>query len=146
MTDGPSYLLCRIDDLISAIPIPQVIEIMRVLPCVPLADTPPWLLGVSVIRGVPTPVVDLARAIRGESASRPSRVVTVRAGERQAALAVGEIVGIAALRNDSMPLLRDAARGVVDAVATLDRDLLLVLDSARVVPEDVWAAMQDSHA
>ena len=42
-----------------AIPLQHVAETMRPLPIEPVAGTPGFVRGVSVIRGAPTPVVDL---------------------------------------------------------------------------------------
>ena len=42
-----------------AIPLDYVAETMRPLPIEPVAGTPGFVRGVSVIRGAPTPVVDL---------------------------------------------------------------------------------------
>ena len=41
-----------------AIPLDHVAETMRPLPIEPVAGTPGFVRGVSVIRGAPTPVVD----------------------------------------------------------------------------------------
>jgi purine-binding chemotaxis protein CheW len=107
-----------------------------------LGGAPEVVRGLSVIRGVPVPVVDLARLLGGGDYSAPTRFVTVRTGERSVALSVDEVLGIRdmapAMQTDLPPLLRDARPDVVEAVSTLDGDLLLVLKAARLLPEEVW--------
>src|SRR5688500_14337406 len=66
----------------------DVIEVMRPLPCEPLAGVPPFVLGVSVVRGSAIPVVDAARLVGGPPAVA-TRWITLRlAPARAAALAV----------------------------------------------------------
>jgi purine-binding chemotaxis protein CheW len=95
---------------------------------------------VSIIRGVPVPVVDAARLIN-EEATEPRRFVVVQAGDRDVALAVNEVLGVRAMSAGSMvglpPLLRDATVDVVTAIGTLDAHLLLVLESMSILPQSV---------
>jgi chemotaxis signal transduction protein len=81
-------------------------------------------------------VVDLA-ALLGEGAGVCSRLVTVKAGDRLVALAVDEAVGLRSLPDASLPpLMQQAASDTVIAMSTLDSELLLVLDAARLAPGD----------
>src|SRR5579859_3793791 len=97
MVDGNGiqlpWLLCRAGPHLCALPLEQIAEVMRPLPFEPLADAPPFVRGVAVIRGVRVPVVDLARLL-GQSKSVVTRLITVRAGGRLLALAVGEVLGL----------------------------------------------------
>lgn len=117
---------------------------MRPLPIEPLAGTPAFVLGLAIIRGLPTPVVDGARLVGGADAA-PARFVTLKHGPRPAALAVGEVLGVrtlpAAALSDVPPLLRDASADVVASIGSLDAELLLVLETARLVPDAVWSAI-----
>jgi purine-binding chemotaxis protein CheW len=136
-----TLLLCRVPPRLIGLPIDHVIETMRPLPVERLSGGPHYVSGLSVIRGVPVPVVDIRRLL-GEGDLRPERFVTVRAGDRTVALAVGQVDGICTLRTESLravpPLLRSAGAGVVAAMGTVDTELLLVLRSALMVPEDIW--------
>src|SRR5690242_13991979 len=73
-------VLCQAGTGRYALPVTRVVEIMRPPPVERLTGTPPYVLGVSVIRGAPVPVVDVAMLVHGE-AGRGNRVVTVRAGD-----------------------------------------------------------------
>ncbi len=90
------------------------------------------------------PVVDLA-ALLGEEATALSRLVIVRAGPRKVALAVDQITGTHKAEPGTMqdlpPLLSTAQSDLVQAVATLDNELLFVLQTAHLVPEEVWASI-----
>lgn len=115
---------------------------MRPLPFEPLADAPPFVRGVAVIRGGPVPVIDLARLL-GQAKSSVTRLITVRTEGRLLALAVGEVLG---LRSDQeaggknlVPLLREAAQESVSAIGTLDSEALLFLNTLRLLPEGATA-------
>jgi purine-binding chemotaxis protein CheW len=131
-------LVVRVGGRTCALPLAHVVETMRPLPVAPMHGAPPGVVGASIIRGEATPVVDLAKLVD----ARPTvarRFVTVRAGARPVALAVDEVVGIVALPQaafaGSPPLLRDVLAGAVEALATLDRELILVLRAARLSPD-----------
>jgi hypothetical protein len=59
--------------------------------------------------------------------------------------AVDEVVGVRVLAagtlEETPPLLGDALGGVIEALATLDAALLVVLRAARVLPEATWDAL-----
>lgn len=135
-------LVIRTGPHICALRLADVVETMRSRPIEPLGGAPEVVRGLSVIRGVPVPVVDLAKLLGGGDYSAPTRFVTVRTGERSVALSVDAVLGIRdiapAMQTDLPPLLRDARPDIVEAVSMLDGDLLLVLKAARLLPEEVW--------
>lgn len=144
-------LLCRVGSRLCALPLEHVGETMRPLPVERLAGVPAFILGLSVIRGTPTPVIDAGGLLLGtEERFCPTRFVTIKAGPRHVALAVDEVVGVRAVPSASLgelpPLLRDASTEVVEAVGTLDGFLLLVLKSARILPSSVWSAIEATEA
>jgi len=121
----------------------NVAEVMRPLPIAGLANMPSFVLGVSVIRGTPTPVVD-AGALLGDdrATAQTTRFVVMRVGERRVALAVEAVLGVRALVAETLmtlpPLVRNAAEEVVTALGTLDAELLAVLGSSYLVPAALW--------
>src|SRR6185295_1225682 len=91
--DGPSIksgllLLIQARTRICALPLDHVTETLRPLPIQPVPVAPPFILGLSVIRGEPVPVVDLGRLMGFPEEPRIRRLVSVRVGSRRAALAV----------------------------------------------------------
>ena len=135
-------LICRVGAMLCALPLEHVLEVMRPLPVEVLSGTPAFVSGVAIVRGAALPVVAIARVL-GEEASAPHRLVLVRTGERRVALAVDSVLGIRALPPDSAglpPLLRDAPRETVGGIGTLDGELLVVLQAAHIVPDEVFSA------
>jgi purine-binding chemotaxis protein CheW len=129
-----------------AIDLRDVRETMRPLPVEPVAGTPPVVLGVAVIRGGATPVVELRRLFQADAGDQvATRFVTLAVSEGPIALAVDRVVGVRPIDRARMealpPLLGDAAAGVVSAIDTTDARLLMVLRAARLLPEDVWATL-----
>jgi purine-binding chemotaxis protein CheW len=124
-----------------ALDLAHVVETMRPLPIEPMAGGPPFVLGLSIIRGIPTPVFDLA-AWMGLPTAPPTRFVSVVAGSRHVAIAVTAVTGVRTLEASELqavpPLVQEAAAGHVQAVGTLDAHLLVVLSAARLLPDDAW--------
>ncbi len=121
----------------------DVTEVMRPLPIEGLANVPRFVLGLSIIRGAPTPVID-AGALLGEDPARaqPRRLVVMRVAERRVALAVEGVLGVRTLARETLlalpPLLQHATDEAVAAVSTLDAQLLTVLGDTHLVPPAVW--------
>lgn len=122
-----------------------MLETLRPLPLRPLKATAAFVCGLSVIRGAPVPVVDLSAVIGSPRADSIRRWVTVRLGDRRVALAVEGVLGIRELEDSTLqalpPLLRDANRGLIEAVGMLDSELLMVLEAGRLLPEEIWEAL-----
>lgn len=140
-----SALLVTAGPRTCAVPLAHVVETMRPQPVTPLAGSPAFVSGAAVIRGAATPVVDLRRLLGADEPAAPGRFVTIRAGERHAAIAVDAVLGVTDLGDTQLAelpaLLGDAARDVVDAIGTRDAGLLVVLRAARLVPAAVWSAL-----
>lgn len=137
--------------LACAIPLQHVVETMRPLSIEPVAGTPFFVRGVSVIRGQPTPVVDLGALLQadGNTASF-ARFVTLRLGQRQVALGVAGVVGLKNLDASQLealpPLLRDVAADLVESIGARDAELLVVLRAGRLVPDEVWETLAAAGA
>ena len=138
---GENVLLVRSGAQVCALPLRHVIEAMRPLPVTAIAGVPSFVQGAAVVRGEPAPVVLLGALLEG--AARPAaRFVSIQIAGRRAIIALDEVLGVGKLpETGSVPVLRGAAGGTVSALGTLDRDLLAVLDAARLVPEEVWRAL-----
>lgn len=131
-------MICRVGGAVCALPIESTVETFRPLATEPVSGAPPFVLGLAIVRGQPMPVVDLARLISG-TPGRPTRFVVVKTGTRQAALAVDAVLGVreigASQAQGLPPLIEDANAPAIAAVGALDRELFLVLQAARLVPE-----------
>ncbi|HEV7964121.1 MAG TPA: chemotaxis protein CheW [Actinoplanes sp.] len=141
--DGTSSLVFRAGSLLCALRLDEVIETMRPLATHPLAGTPAFVLGISILRGVPTPVVDVARLLGGKRAE-VARFVAVRTERGPVAFATGEVLGIRSTVADvgaqQAALLGATPGGLVAGIGRIGAEPLLLLQSMRVVPDDVWVA------
>jgi purine-binding chemotaxis protein CheW len=137
-------LVVRVRNRACAVPLAHVIETMRPLPIEAIAGMPPFVLGVSIIRGAPTPVVDLG-TILGTPGNLAERFVTLRLGERQVALSVSAVLGVweldASKIHELPPLLQGASREAIEAIGTLDEEMLMVLREGWELPDEVWQAL-----
>ncbi len=143
------YLICRSGARLCALPLACVVETMRPLPTRPVPDMPPFLLGVSIIRGATAPVVSVAQLL-GEPATAPaSRLVTIKMRGRAVAFAFDAVLGIRSLAAQCLadiPLLLHALdTSSVAAIAILDAELMVVLQSARIIPDAVWATLDTAE-
>lgn len=146
------WLVARVGDLMCALPLEHVLEICRPLPITRLPGLPEPVLGTTVLRGRSVPVVDLAfllsgearraRVARDEVSAWGGRFVAIRVEERSVALLVDEVAGVHELGAPEAlpPLLSASSEGPVESFAQLDRRLVLVLSSFRLLPEPgtVW--------
>jgi purine-binding chemotaxis protein CheW len=119
---------------------------MRPLPIESVAGTPGFVRGVSVIRGVPTPVVDLKALLEScENSPSYGRFVALKCDARRLVIGVDSVVGLRNLDSAQLgelpPLLRDVAIDLIESFGTLDAQLLLVLRAGRIVPDEVWATL-----
>jgi purine-binding chemotaxis protein CheW len=119
---------------------------MRPRPVETLAGVPAFVRGVSIIRGDPVPVVDLGAVIGTAAPASPSRFVTLRLGQRTVALAVGDVVGVRGLDRERLeempPLLRGASTDLIQALGSLDAQLLVVLRAGRIVGSEIWTELE----
>ena len=142
-------LLCRVGDLLCAVPLEHVEETMRPLAAEPISGVPGFIRGLTVVRGTPIPVVDAGLLLSGV-ASHPTRFVTVKAGTRRVALAVDAVVGIVKIPSGSLetlpPLFQEADVDVISAIGTLDAELLLVLRATRLISDECWAVLESRCA
>jgi purine-binding chemotaxis protein CheW len=98
-----------------------------------------------MIRGAPVPVVD-ARKLLGVTGDAATRFVIVRVAQRRVALAVDGVLDVRRIEAEALPglppLLRDAQGDLVSAIGALDAELLIVLESARILSDDAWRALE----
>jgi purine-binding chemotaxis protein CheW len=141
MAEGGLHLIVVAAGRAFALPFADVREVLRPLAIEPAPGAPSVVLGLALVRGRPTPVVDL-RELLGARASAAGRWVSLRAGDRPVALAVDAVVGIERLegaRLEATPPLATALEGgVVRAIGARDGALLAVLEASRLLDEARW--------
>jgi purine-binding chemotaxis protein CheW len=135
-------LLCRIRTHLCGLPVEQVIETMRPMPIRSLADSPPYILGLSVIRGNGVPVIDGGRLFKDAADPAHTSLILLKVGSRQVGLMVEQVVGIGhlpdGLATGLTPLARQTCPEVVQSLSLLEGDLVYLLQTARLITEPVW--------
>ena len=120
-----------------ALPLEHVLEVMRPLAVERVEGAPPFVSGLSVVRGEAVAVVD-ARRLLGEDPAPAQRWVSLHVGPRRLALAVTAVLGTRSLARAELssapPWLGEAAE-LRATLGTLDGHLLEVLESARLLPQ-----------
>lgn len=143
-------LIVGLKSCVCALPLAQVIETMRPLSVEPISGVPSFVQGISIIRGIPTPVVDLG-AVLGTPGEVAERFVTLRIGNRQVALSVNSALGVRDLdtiitNRELPPLLQRASKNAVETIGTLDEQVLMVLRAGWELPNEVWQALKAQEA
>lgn len=135
---SPNALVLRSASLRCVLPLGQVRETMRPLGHAPIAGAPAFVLGVSVVRGEPTPVVHLGALLGEVDPTPPGRYVSLRLPSRPVVLAVDEVVGLFFLGagGPPPPLLGHAFPAALATVRSLDGEVAVVLEATRVLPPD----------
>jgi purine-binding chemotaxis protein CheW len=143
-TEFALSLLCRVQARWCALPLPHVVETMRPLPTTPIPGAPSFVDGIAIIRGGPVPVVNLS-CLLGVAIAQPTRFVCLKTERGRVALAVDYVEGVRAIPSESLhelpPLFQCADSQVIAAIGMLDAQLLLVMQLARLVPDEVWETL-----
>ncbi len=133
-----SWLISRVGSLLLALPLEHVVEVMRVPPVETLAGALACVRGVSIIRGLPLPVIDAGLLLSADAAPA-ERLISLRTAARRFALLVGSVVGVRHFSPEALgeppPLLRHVAADVISAIGLLDAELVFFLGTTLVVPE-----------
>jgi purine-binding chemotaxis protein CheW len=123
-----------------ALRLQHVVETLRPLPLTAVTGLPAAIVGVAVVRGIATPVVDLRALLGGDTGVPAQRWVSLRIADRQVALAVDRVTGVGDVDDaalDAWPGLLGAEQGRA-ALGVADGELMTALDSARLVPDEAW--------
>ncbi|MEV0902364.1 chemotaxis protein CheW, partial [Actinoplanes sp. NPDC049802] len=140
---GVTALVFRAGPVFCALPLDEVIETMRPLETRALAGTPPYVCGLTVLRGEPTPVIDVTRLLTGAD-GLIDRYVAVRAARGPVVCATGPVLGVREVLvsppEESSVLFTGISKALIAAVGTIGADPLLLLRSPRAVPDEVWEA------
>jgi purine-binding chemotaxis protein CheW len=137
-------LVTRLGGRRVALPLVHALETMRPLPIEPVAGAAPFVRGLCRIRGAAVPVLDGGLLV-GDTPAAATRLVLLRVAGRVLALAVDAVVGVATLDAGALaatPPLLHAEAERVEAIGVLDAELLLVLRTSRLVPDELWARLE----
>jgi purine-binding chemotaxis protein CheW len=140
---GVAALVFRAGPFYCALSLGEVIETMRPLATRPLVGTPPYVRGLTILRGAPAPVIDMTRLLTGVETT-VDRYVAVRAGHGPIVCATGPVLGVRQVHVEPpegpAALLSGVSRTLIAAVGTVGTEPLLLLHSIAAVPDEVWEA------
>jgi purine-binding chemotaxis protein CheW len=140
MSDASApYLVVRVAGQLCALPVVQVIEVLRPPEDLALEAEDPGLLGMVTLRGAATAAFDLARLLglrAGDQRATAGRLVSVRMQPHPVALLVDEVIGVRALHPASfaridLPGARERVMGRFDA------QLVQLLETSGIVPAEL---------
>jgi purine-binding chemotaxis protein CheW len=145
------FLVVRAQEWMCALPLEEVEETMRPLPITPVSAAPGFVRGVSLVRGLPSPVVSLSVLLGGSFSQGGSsqRFISLRVPEGHLALEVDEVRGLRWMEEESLdsvpPLLRATASGHLQSVGSFDGRLMAVLGTSHLLPEDFWKRLEGEN-
>lgn len=122
-------------------------EVMRAQPVKPVSGLPPFVEGLSVIRGRAIPVVHLSLLLCGAFSplTDQQRLVTVDCDGHRVALRVDEVAGLQPLEMASWHKLPNLVEQVhasyLSALGSLGGELVLFLRCARLLSPEEWEVL-----
>ncbi len=136
---GDQHIKFTLSDVIMAIPLSDVHEIGRHPRITPLPNLPPWILGVSNIRGEIISMVDIRAFFHMQSSvpARNSRFIILHNPDMKVGIIVEKIMGIFSpdsLKTGKEPFYRDRERNdfkwaaYISRVLAGDDELIHILD------------------
>jgi purine-binding chemotaxis protein CheW len=97
------FLVIRVAGGVVRIPAATILEIMNPMPATKLPGAPVEVLGLLNYRGSPATIVDLPRVLGRGAVRETHRLVVLRWGDREVALAVDDVVGLTDSSDGSSP-------------------------------------------
>jgi purine-binding chemotaxis protein CheW len=139
----PAYLLVTAEAWHCALPLTQVIEVLRPFEVGANAGTMRGERGSVTVRGQSVPVVDLGTVLGGAETEMRARLVHVRMkGAREAVLAVDRVLGVQ--RFEPEHLRRMPVAGVSREASVLERDIASLLEMGGLVSDEDWIEDEQS--
>lgn len=129
-------VIFHLDDREFALPIAQVMQVVRMVALTPIPDAPVWMSGLINLRGQVTPVIDLrARLGMKPLPPRPTaRILIVQCGARVFGLVADTVNLVVSIPRSEMEssLPFGEYSNFVSAIARWNRRLVLILELDRV--------------
>jgi chemotaxis protein CheZ len=133
-----------------AIPIIKVREIINLPHITKIPQSPPYLNGITNLRGSVIPVVDLKMLINvAASDDGGTKVIVLASGRITFGLLVDGITGVISIDEDAIEPPENLSHGhgdQVEGVAKLDGRLIVLLDIKKLIPLDDLSLLEDAAA
>lgn len=155
-----SYLVVRLAERVVALPVEQVVEICRVLAFEAGQGEAAGLLGLTMLRGAPTAVLDLcallgwAEADSGRERTTTARLVTVRMQAASASGRAAVLAANAAFLVDEVIGVREIADSAIESIALpgdrtqqiggFDQGFARLIDASGLISEQAWQQIAEA--
>ena len=130
------YVLFRIARQNYALPLTQVVRVLRMVASTPVPEMPDWLSGVINLAGKTIPVIEL-RLLLGQENREPQlhdRLLIIESQKQKAAIAVDEVLSIQEFTETQIeppnPALSQSR--ILAAIIRQDDALIMVLDAQQL--------------
>ncbi len=142
------YVVALIGSRVCAFRIGEVSLAMRTPVTTALPATPPFVLGVAVVRGSLTVILDGHRLL-GENDEPGQRMLVLTSGGRNFGLTVDSISGVAEIEESDpekelVPLMPHITSEWIERLVKVDASFAAVLAAGRIVPEAVWESLRSA--
>ena len=137
VTEPTPHVIFRVGDNAYALPVRDVVEVLRMVALTPLPEAPPWVAGILNLRGQGLAVVDTRHRL-GLSPFQPSPnlvIMVVHVGERDWGMIVGDVLEVIDLSAEHLQRIDHHAgiASLVQHVAQVQGRTVMVLDLARLL-------------
>ncbi len=136
MKPGVHLLVFRLELREYALPITQVVEVLRMVAIAPVPEAPVWLPGVINLRGHITPVIDL-RTRLGLARRQPglnTPIIISRLRDASLGLIADEVSDVIDIPSSLLEKVNrvDGSAPPLSAIAHMDARLIMILDLPRL--------------
>lgn len=135
----------RLKDETYGIDVMQVQEVLRVSEIAPVPGAPSFVLGIINLRGNVVTVIDTRTRFGLPPAERDdaSRIVIIESDQQVVGMLVDSVAEVVELRQsqiDAAPSIgSEESSRYIQGLASLDDDLLIVVDLNRLLTEEEWS-------
>lgn len=141
-------IVFRLDGEEFAVSVRQVGSIERIMPITRVPGTPPFIKGVTNLRGVVTPVIDLKSRFRNQTTkfTDSSRIIIIYLDELTVGIIVDEandVIDIPEQTIEPQPeVINSVEADYISGVAKIDKRLLILLDLEKVLNREEVSKLQ----
>lgn len=141
-------IVFRLDGEEFAVSVGQVGSIERIMPITRVPGTPPFIKGVTNLRGVVTPVIDLKSRFRNQTTkfTDSSRIIIIYLDELTVGIIVDEandVIDIPEQTIEPQPeVINSVEADYISGVAKIDKRLLILLDLEKVLNREEVSKLQ----
>lgn len=142
------FTIFRIGDETFGIEIDRVVEILRVQKSFTIPGLPTFLTGVTSVRGIVVPVIDLRRRFGVPPAGRKERIIIVRFGAEKVGFLVDEVLEILGLETAEIRTPPSVFKGFrtdyLTGIGKKDDRIIILLNVDRLLTSEEKIQLKES--